>query len=295
MGDDFGSADLASWHGAESDMFAGVGRVAAHPAFPAAARALAAGMLALAASDRALDSIFKDAGRYGAAMWGFALHEDGGLTLPRLKAVGARSGLWGPGRARALLQFLEHFDYLERRPGPRGAALYRPTPAFVAAWDRQFVAALQAAALIAPDLALVLDTTAARQTFGRIHAEGMMQAMQAEAVVLSFLRVFLHPFAGNHIIWTLVASDADPAFPPSRAGPVSVAGLARVCGTSRMQVARIFHEAATEGLADLDAEGFVQFHPPAREQLGFFYAIQLMQILAAAARAAQLHGLLRAA
>ena len=283
---------LSAWDGAEADAPAAIGRVLAHPRFADASRTLAAGMLRLSAEDRVLDGVFKDAGRYFVAMMAFALHDQGGLTLPDLKALCVRSGLLSPGRARAMLRFLEHCRYLERRPGgPRGADIYAPTLAFLAAWDRQFVAALEAAALIAPGVTAVLGQggLAARQTYGRIHATGMAAARDGEQVVIAFLRVFLHPFAGNHIVWTLIG--AAPEFPPVRAGPVSVAGLARAAGTSRAQVTRIFREAADEGLTEFGADGLVTFHPAAREELGFFYAIQLVLILAAAAQAARLHGL----
>lgn len=281
-------AGLDTWRGAEADVLGAVGRVAAHPQFATAARTLAANMLSLGADDPALGSIFMDAGRYCVAMWAFALHDEGGLTLPQLKAMCARSRLLSPGRARALLQFLEHLGYLQRRVGgPGGADIYAPTPLFLAAWDRHFLAALEAARRIAPDIAPFVDPTqpALRQTFGRIHAYGMLNAMQSEAVVVAYLRVFLHPYAGNHIIWTLIVSD-HLEFPPRCAGPVSISGLARDCGASRVQVARIFHEAAEEGLADLGPDGFVTVHTSAREQLGFLYAVQMVQILAAAAQAA---------
>lgn len=289
----FTAESLASWDGAEADVAAAVARAAAHPRFAEASRVLAAGMLRLSAEDRVLDGVFKDAGRYVVAMIVFALHEQGGVTLPALKAVCARSGLLSPGRARAMLRFLEHCRYLERRPGEiRGAAdTYEPTPAFLAAWDRHFVVSLEAASRIAPDIAPLLDPRGltARQTYGRIHANGMLAARQGEQVVVAFLRVFLHPYAGNHIVRTLIC--AGSGFPPLRTGPVSIAGLARSGGTSRAQVARIFSEAADEGLADLGPDGMVTFHPAAREELGFFYAIQLVQILAAAAQATRLHGL----
>lgn len=285
-----GPESLGSWDGAEADLFASVARVSAHPGFPAASRALAAGMLRLSAADRVLDAVFKDAGRYFVAMVAFSLHDKGGLTLPALKAACARSGLLSPGRARAMLRFLEHCRYLERRPGGiRGADIYTPTPAFLAAWDRHFIVSLEAASLIAPDIAPLLGPCeiAQRQTYGRLHADGMMVARQGEPVVIAFLRVFLHPFAGTHIVWTLIGAGAGAGFPPERAGPVSIAGLARTGGTSRAQVARIFRRAADEGLADLGADGVVAFHRAAREEMGLLYAVQLVQILAAAARCAR--------
>jgi hypothetical protein len=282
---------LASWKDAEADLAGAVARVAAHPGFPAASRALASGMLELAAADRVLDAIFKDAGRYFTAMWGFALHQDGGLTLPRLKAVCERSGLLSPGRARTLLQFLQHCAYIERRKAAPGPDVYVPSPAYLAAWDRHFVASLAAVMFIAPGVAGLLeaDGGAMRQAYGRIHANGTLAGMSAKPPEFSILRVFLHPYAGNHIVWTLMASGLDPQFPPARAGPVSMAGLARGCGAARSQITRIFREAHEEGLATLDPEGVVLFSDSAREQMRFFYAVQFVQILSAAAGAAELH------
>jgi hypothetical protein len=283
--------ELASWRDAEADLPGAVARAAGHPGFPAASRALARGMLDLAAADRVLDAIFKDAGRYFAAMWGFALHEDGGLTLPRLKAVCERSGLLSPGRARTLLQFLQHCAYIERRAVPAGPDHYVPSPAYLDAWDRHFIASLAAAAAIAPDVGVLLDAEARpiRHVYGRIHADGLLSGMSAEPPGFSILRVFLHPYGGAHIIWTLLASDLGAQFPPARAGPVSMSGLARVCGAARSQVARIFHEADEAGLATLDSDGVVHFSEEARGQLRFFYAVQFVQILSAAARAAEIH------
>lgn len=286
---------LASWENALADVFGAVGRVAGHPNFPQAARALARNMLDLSASDPALDAIFKDAGRYVAAMWSFALHQDGGLTLPRLKAMGAASGLLSPGRSRTQLQFLEHLGYIAPSGvGPNGATVYAPTQAFEAAWDRHFEAALAAVQPIAADIAVLLGPqgAAARQTYGRLSAAGYLISMQREQPVPAFLRVFMHHFAGSHVLWTLLASDADPAFPPGRAGPVSIKGLAQVAGVARIQVARIFKAAKAEGLADLNPDGYVHFRPAAREEMAVFYAIQLAQALSAGATAARQHGLI---
>lgn len=286
---------LASWADAADDVFAAAGRVAAHQAFGEAARALASGMLELSASDAALDGIFKDAGRYAAAMWGFYLHDDGGLTLPRLKAASAASGLLSAGRARAQLHFLEHFGYLSRsHAGAKGAVVYAPTPAFVAAWDRHHQTALAAVRPIAPDVErlLGLDATAVRQTYGRLSAAGYLASMQREQPVPAFLRVFMHPHAGSHMLWMLLTSGADAAFPPARAGPVSIRSMAARSKVARAQVARILQEATATGMAHLDADGYVHFQSAARAELGLFYAIQLAQILAAGALAARQRGLL---
>src|SRR4051812_46615382 len=102
------SRGLAWWEAADLDPMAALAVLMAHPALGRAVKVLARNMLNVAARDRVLDSLFKDAGRYVAAMWALYLHDTGGLTLARLKEVCARSGLLSPGRARALLLFLEH-------------------------------------------------------------------------------------------------------------------------------------------------------------------------------------------
>src|SRR5579859_815386 len=91
-------------------------RIAAHPRFPHAARALATHMLAASDADAALAAVFRDAGRYATAMWTVSLHATGAMTLPHLKEACAASGLASSGRARLLLQVLEHIGYVEPMP-----------------------------------------------------------------------------------------------------------------------------------------------------------------------------------
>jgi hypothetical protein len=278
------------WDECSNNIPQAIDRVAAHPRFAEASRALAAGMLKLAKDDRVLDGTFKDAGRYFAAMTAFALDNEGGLTLPRLAALAERSGLLSRGRARAMLQFLEYSGYLDRKAkGPRGADIYAPTQSFRTAWDRQFLVSLQAASLLEPDLMRILDphAIAARRTYGRIHSDGILQAGQGEQVVVAFRRVFMNPYAGNHIAWLLIGLSDD--FPPRKAGPVSISGLARLSGTSRQQVGRILRHAQEEGLTESAADGMISFNPLARSQLCFFYAIQFVHILMAATQAMRQH------
>ena len=91
-------------------------RVAAHPCFPQAARALAGHMLDASDSDAALAAVFRDAGRYATAMWTVTLHATNEMTLPHLKEACAASGFTSSGRARLLLQVLEHIGYVEPMP-----------------------------------------------------------------------------------------------------------------------------------------------------------------------------------
>jgi hypothetical protein len=256
------------------------------PGFPCAAAQLAANMLEVAARDRTIDSVFKDAGRYVTAMFAFHLHVGGGLTVPRLKAMCTRSGLLSPGRVTALVRHLEHLGYLERQSAYHPST-YVPTPAFREAWRLQLAAALAAAIVIEPRASVLLERlgdTAIMETFMAAHSSGLLSSTAGglpEQAAL--IHTFLHPYAGNQILASMIAS-ADGPFPPAIAGPVSMSGYAARFGVSRMHVRRIFDEAERAGLARLGPDGMVAFAPAAREQMAFSYAGQLVHILAAATR-----------
>jgi len=262
----------------------------AHPRFAEAARTLARGMLALSARDRALDSLFKDAGRYVAAMCAFHLDADGELTLPRLKAVCAGSGLLSPGRARSLLHILEHLGYVEPLARGRGgtATAYAATPAFAAGWEAQFRVALEAARVIEPALAEVLDRLHDPQTLNalvRVHTRGLMTSSGDGGAVLPFIAGFLHHHAGSQVVWVLIETAEDGAFPPQRSGPIALAALARRFGVSRIHLKRIFADGERLALSQLAPDGFVTLTPEAQQQLAVLYGVQLAQLLSAAARA----------
>lgn len=279
--------DLRRWE----DPPTALGAVLAHPRFPQAAQALASQMLALSARDRTLDSIFKDAGRYVAAMCAFYLFAEGELTLPRLKAICVRSRLLSPGRARSLLQFLEHLGYVEAATRGRGgvATVYLPTAAFIAAWEAQLRVALEAARMIEPAMAQVLDRLHEIETlkaFAHIHAHGLVNSTADGDAVMPFIGAFLHHHAGCQVAWVLIESSEDGAFPPQRCGPIMLAALARRFGVSRIHVKRIFDNGARAELSSLGGDGMVTLTPAAREQIGVLYGVQLAQVLSAAARTA---------
>jgi hypothetical protein len=284
---------LQWWAGPGQDMGTAYEAVRASPRVGDAVRALVGGMLELAESDPALLAIFKDAGRYSAAMWAFYLHETSGLTLPALRDLCARSGLQSPGRVRALLQFLHHLRYVEPIPTAGRGLAYAMTPTFMTAWRAQLRAALSAAVLIEPEVAHLLSARDAGvlRAFGRIHAEGYL-AISDPSVVPRVFHVFLHAYAGSQILWTLLCSSRDGRFPPVQAGPVSIAGLARRFDIARVQVKRVLDAAAIEGLVSQDAGGLICFSAEAQQEVELLYVIQLVQILCAAGAAAQTSGLL---
>ena len=260
----------------------------ADPRFPLAARTLARNMLAVAAGNEALDGIFKDAGRYLAAMLAIYLHLSGGLTLPRLKQVCAESGFLSPGRARDLLRLLLHLEFIEKLApsGVRTPARYAPTAAFMGAWRSHLRAALEAARTLEPAVDLVLDGLEAPEvleTMARLHSQSLLAAAPATDQTWAFIRVFLHRHAGNQIAWTLLTAGEGEAFPPQSAGAINIAELSRRFGVSRIHVRRLFDDAEREGLLRFGEDGAVVLEPEAQAQIQFIYAGQLVQLLAAAA------------
>jgi hypothetical protein len=269
-------------------------RMVAHPAYPTAARALAANMMAAGDSDKALDGIFKDAGRYLAAMLAIYLHVSGGLTLPRLKEICAATGFLSPGRARALLIYMRYLGYVVAVSGrARGEpARYRPTESFIASWCKHLRAALGAAQLIEPDVALVLSRLSEEnvlESFARIQGEGLLASAQGADQSLAVLRVFVHRHAGTQVIWTMLLAD-DETFPPAKPIALSVGALARRFDVSRIHLRRMLDNAKREGLLTLNDDGTVTLLPALRTMLDTLYATQLIRLLGAAAQTlAEMH------
>ncbi len=265
-------------------------RIAAHPRFPRAARALAASMLAGGDADPALAAVFKDAGRYVTAMWTVYLHASGGMTLPQLKASCVASGFTSSGRARLLLQFLQHIGYVEPLQalpgsGDRKATRYAPTPAFLAAWRSHLRAALTAASLIEPTIAVLLDRLdrpALFEDFLRIQAGRLLGLARTTVETPAFRQILMHRYAGLQIVSMLVEGEDGGAFPPARPIPISLKLTAARFGVSYMHVRRLLNDAARAGLLRYDATGTVTLCKGTRETIRFFYAMQLAELIASA-------------
>ncbi len=247
-------------------------------------------MLDAAAADPALDGIFKDAGRYVAALCAVYLHASGGLTLPRLKAMCAAFGLLSLGRARALLLYLRYLRYVEpsgeRRRGSPG--LYTPTAAFMRAWKLHLRIALEAARIIEPEVDHVINALHrpdVADAIMRRQGDGLMQAAQTLPTVDAYVRVFLNRHAGTQIASFLMCSNADDVFPPAGPIPVSISALAQRFHVSRIHVKRLLRDAEREGLLAWLDRTTICFTDAARAMVRFVYAEQLIRLLDVAAHA----------
>jgi hypothetical protein len=271
-----------------ADAAAREARVRLHPAYPRAVRRFAADTLAAGDADRLLDGLLKDSGRNAAALCAAYLHYSGGLTLPRLKELLGRFGVASPGRARALLIYLGYLGYVELLGAPRrgAAALYRPTPRFLATWREHQQVVLNAVQLVEPALGALLarfDAPGVFETFARLECEGFVAAAGDYDMDAPYFRVFMHHLGGIQVSHALIAQAPGESFPPDGPIPFSVTGAARRFRVSRPQVRRILDAAAREGLLTLDADAAASFTPAGREAVDGFLAKQIAVLLAAAA------------
>ena len=287
-------ADLSAldrWDLVDPASPASIAAMSAEPRFSKAAWTLGVNMANACVSDKGIAGISKDAGSYVAAMWSIYLHVTGGLTLPSLKALCASSGLLSPGRARAMVLYLRYLRYVEPGPKPaKGApARYVPTQAFITAWRRHLVAALDAACVAEPALDPFLNRLCepdAMDILSRIQAEGLHEAIRARAdhPNTPLFAIFINRSAGWKILWRLIADSEDGEFPPRRATNVSAAALARSFRVSRIHVRRVLDHADKTRFVYRDQNGMLVFSDNARAEVGAHYAVQLNSLLRSATR-----------
>jgi hypothetical protein len=258
--------------------------------FPRAARALAVNMLAMNDADATLGSVFTDAGRYITAMLVGYLHGSGGMTLPRLKDACASSGFLSPGRARTLLQFLRHIGYIELvlqdgRARAGTPETYRATPRFFTAWRAHARAALLAAAIAEPAIAGLadrLDEPGVFETFLQVQAARLHEGAGTVDQSVPIIRIFLQRYAGTQMLWTLIEAGEDSVFPSAKAIPVSLGAASRRFGVSHIHIRRLLNDAKAEGLLLYEAKGTVTLEENARIAVRYFYAAQLVELIASA-------------
>lgn len=284
--------DLAAWGARGATADDRYARLRASPHYPEAARAFADAMLAQAERDRLLDGVLKDAGRNVAAKCLAYLHVTGGLTLPRLKALCASTGLVSPGRARMLLLYLQHLGYATPAPGRERKAptRYDPTPRFLATWRRQMQATLESAAVIEPAVSTVLarlDAPGVFESYVHHISEAYLEGLKDINPEDPFFRTFMHRYAGTQIVHGLVVAASD-AFPPRDPIAFHLTETAKRFSVSRLHVRRMMDAAQRSGLLRR-TDGALVLTAAGRAAIDHIYATQLIVFLVAAARTAADH------
>lgn len=256
------------------------------PGFSSMARAVAAQWrLPEGDEDRFFAQNLRDLGRFLGSVYALYLHSTrGGLTRTRLAAMLEATNLSGPGRAQALLIFLQFIGYI--RPAPSAGddgrvRRFAPTPRVEAAFRRRITGELLAMQAMHPDMADTLANFDEPGAFERYMAL-MGQCFVAYMMLRNpdggpSLEVFSQRYAGMMLLGELLATAApDDVFPP--AGPMrhSVAALARKAGISRTQVRRAFRDAADQGFLEFPDEGVALPTDLFRQHLEWAIAGQLL-------------------
>ncbi|HEY4075422.1 MAG TPA: hypothetical protein VGM26_00695 [Rhizomicrobium sp.] len=256
-------------------------RLVADARFAPAGHRLVSNMLVAAANDPCINGLIRDAGRYIGALWSM-------LTLPRLKALCAQTGYVSAGRARLLLIYLRYLKCIEPvgAPVPGEAARHQPTTSFLQSWHAHLRSALDAARMIEPAIGLILEKFEdpdVLETFARMQSGGWLSSDSGMRDDDPFFRTFVHRNGGTQLLLTVMASDA-PHFPPVAPLHLPLTGLARCFGVSRMQLRRMLDQAIAEKLMLPQPDGCLLLADGMRMTLARFYAVQLVELLRAAAR-----------
>lgn len=235
------------------------------PGFSAMARAVAAHWrLPEGEEDRFFAQNLRDLGRFLGSIYALYLHSTpGGLTRTRLAAMLEATNLSGPGRAQALLIFLQFIGYIRPAPAAGDDGRMRrfvPTPRLVTAFRRRVTGELRAMQAMHADLADALAVIDEPGAF-EMYLEPAGQCFVAYMILRNpdggpSLEVFSQRYAGMMLLGELLATAApDDVFPP--VGPMrhSVAALARMAGISRTQVRRAFRDAEEQGFLEFPEEG----------------------------------------
>ena len=254
-----------------------------HPGFVEGARRWAANMLVLSDRDRAVDGIFKDAGRFVAAMCAVSMREEG-VTLVKLKALCARFGLLSAGRARAVLLFLRYLGYVDvwGQKSANGTTIYKVNPTFVAAWRLQLEAIFTALELIDPRVGQLLEHLEHDAIFDAICASQIDELADDVEALNRFpeiTQIFVNRAAGSQVLWYLLSFNRDEVFPSPKPVPLNPSILAGRFNVSTVHIRRILNAAIAANLLRWVDEGHLIFTPKALANLYDFYGAQMSCLL----------------
>jgi hypothetical protein len=239
----------------------------AHPRFPEAIRASAAGLVALYQGSHLLNWLMDDRGRLLFGYFALYLHftrdptdPSSGLTPTRMKAGCAEFEICSPGRAVAMLSLMRFAGYLAPAPTAdrrvRGlVATDRLINLLVERWRVHFAAL----AVLRPEGEAALASLD-DPSFVRHLVIAMTDRFRAGFRFLTHapgVGLFGERNAGMLILTTLLtAGEQGDTVPPQRPVPVSISRLARAFSVSRPHVLKLIRDAADEGLiARDDADG----------------------------------------
>lgn len=209
----------------------------------------------------------KDVSRFLLGVVALYLDATGGLTHRRLRELSGQTGIISTGAATALLLRLRLIGYVAPAETlPNGAIrLYRPTAAMITAFRERLRIELEAAVMLDPRIAPVIERLDEPEVFPHL-----MAAMGADSInaarhprpdAISIDRLSMRS-AGMLIMFQLIReADRGEAFPPTGETHVSVSNLARRYEVSRSHVLTVLRDAEEMGLIARLGEGRWRLEP----------------------------------
>lgn len=264
---------------------ASVDAMRARPGFSDVARNIARGWrLPDDEPDRSFALAMRDLGRFMACILALYLHHSGGLTLARLAALLDAADLAGPGRARAMLLYMQFIGYVTPSRSTADGRLrpYLPTPDLEVGLGNRMRRELAHAAPISPvsaELHARFDEPGVASLYYGMMGDiwiGYMLARKARLPGPS-LEMFSERYAGMMMLAELLANaDPEDVFPPRGSMRFTLAALARACDVSRTQVRKAFRLAEEAGFLILPSEGLALPTPMLSEHLELAIAGQII-------------------
>lgn len=275
-----------------------IGGLVTRPGFTQAARALNK-VKVEAAADPVMAVLSRDAGHYVAASLAFSLHRESGheqsghegfgITLPRLQAACVQTRFMSAGRARAMLAYLQYVGFLSQVSPRRrqSAAVYAPTPRFIAAWCGRMRRGLDAIAPLEPFLRPLIDRMDDDSTvavaFAQRRGDSIMAGLaRGTGHDLPFVRIFNHRLGGGRALALLLSRDTGEEPLATASVPWALADVIQHCGISRVQAKRLFADAVAEGLVTIEG-GRLTWLEEARRLIAFGTAFEMASMLTSAA------------
>ena len=233
-----------------------------------AGRRSAASWLPRPGDTRMVAATLRDLGRMVSGVWAIFLDASpGGLTLARLAKLLEGTRLSSPGRARALLIYMQFLGYVQpaRMEEDRRERRYTITPALFEAFHERYRRDLATVADLDPLIAEILrriEEPGVFRAFVRVHGDFLAAGFKTYHPEGPSLDTFSARFSGMVVLSLILFSGVEgDSFPPRQPVPVNVAKLSRDAGISRAQVRRLLQAAEKAGFFDLSTEGVVRFTP----------------------------------
>lgn len=256
----------------------------ANPQFPASARQTASMFVDIHESNRILNLLISDRGRFFITLFAldlhFRRHEDGrGLTPSRLRDLCVEQNICSPTRVSAFLALLQFGGHIEpaRVQGDRRIREFIPSKKLINTLCWRWHAQLVPAATVVRDAQRAIDHL---HQMDFVHCMVRLLAKHfcagfRYADHLPALRLFSSRNGGLLVLFSILAADAN-CDDVERIGKISISQLARNTSTSRAHVIKLLREAENEDLIKRLDNGNIMMAPKLVHDLHEFFAINYL-------------------